>query len=227
MLTYALKRRASPDLGGFKIYLLKYLAMQDFIDSIIHRPVRLHPREQEYIERTVMSANFPWFYVANQTFDNTAPDLPADIASFVEYKNAPYLSHQLLTRAEHESISNSDRPPNHFSTYYEFFIEIFHRFMVDNGLQYSKIYRANLNLNWFNGYNHTEPHFDHTWPHNNFIMYLNTCKDGQTIIWPEDFSASYIIPCEQYHAVNFKMNWHAHRFPPVGERRVVFVVTYI
>ena len=99
--------------------------------------------------------------------------------------------------------------------------------MTENSLKYKKIFRANLNLNWYNGDEHTEPHRDHIWPHHNFIMYLNTCEQGQTIIWPDDFSTSYMIPCEQYTAVTFRERWHAHRFPKPGTRRVVFVVTYI
>lgn len=201
--------------------------MTDLLDSIIYKPVRLYPQEEKFIENTVMGSYFPWFYVGNQTFDNAVLEVPDYIKPYVNYINSPYLSHILLARANSENISNKERPSKDFSSYYEFFIEIFHRFMQDNKKKYSKIFRANLNLSWYNGNEHTEPHFDHEWPHNNFIMYLNDCTFGQTIIWPKDFLTSYIIPCKKYYAVDFNSQWHSHRFPSIGERRLVFVVTYI
>lgn len=201
--------------------------MPEFLDSIIYKPVRIFSQEKKYIEDTVLGTYFPWFYIENQTFDNNSDLIPESVRSFVNYTNSPYLSHTLLARSNFENISNKDRPSTDFSRYYEFFIEIFHRFMSDNNQKYSKIYRANLNLSWFNGINHTEPHFDHHWPHKNFIMYLNDCSHGQTIIWPSDFLTSYTIPCKKYYAVAFDSQLHGHRFPAPKERRVVFVVTFI
>lgn len=201
--------------------------MADFFDSIVYKPVRLYPREEKFIEEIILGTYFPWFYIENQTFDNNLLSMPDAIRSVIKYTNSPYLSHMLLSRALTDNVSHLDRSASDFSKYYEFFMEIFHRFMVDNKKTYSKIFRANLNLSWFNGNLHTEPHYDHDWPHKNFIMYLNDCDNGQTIIWPEDFSASYMISCKKYHAVTFDSQWHGHRFPALGQKRIVFVVTYI
>ena len=196
--------------------------MSNFLSRITHSPVVLTQGEKEYIEDFVMGSNFPWYWQGCQTLDNV-PEVDKNF----NFYNGPYLSHTLLTRAEDPKLSHLDRPANHFSRSYEIFAEIFHRFMINNSLTYSKIYRANLNLNWHNGETHTKPHKDHTFPHNNFIMYLNTCERGHTIIWPDDFSSTASIPCEQYTAVTFKELWHAHHYPPPGSKRVVFVVTYI
>jgi hypothetical protein len=99
--------------------------------------------------------------------------------------------------------------------------------MVEQGLKYKKIYRANLNLNWYNGDLHTEPHIDHDWPHYNFIMYLDTCDEGETLVWKDNFEEMHAVPCVKYTAVTFKSCWHAHKYPALGQRRIVFVVTYI
>ena len=200
------------------------------IDTITNKPVTLHQGEKNHIEKFIMSPKFPWFWQDSQTFDKPEyfnKHLPGWLQPMLSHYNGPFLSHTLLRRSEDANESHMSRTASDFSIYYEFFIEIFHRFMIENNLKYSKIFRANLNLNWYNGIEHTEPHLDHPWPHCNFIMYLNTCKDGQTIIWPNDFSTSYVIPCEQYTAVAFHQQWHAHRYPSIGTRRVVFVVTYI
>jgi hypothetical protein len=196
------------------------------LDLITRAAVSVSPREQEIIETVIMGEMFPWFYVGQQTMNKSPEYLPESMRPYMSHINSAFLSHTLLRRTEDESVDHTDRPLNHFGDFYEFFIEIFHRFMIEHGLKYKKIFRANLNLNWHNGSGHTEPHRDHKWPHYNFIMYLNTCKQGQTIVWPNDFSTSYILPCEQYTAVTFPEMWHAHRFPEMCSRRVVFVVTY-
>ncbi len=201
--------------------------MTHCLESMIYAPVKLYSTEVKFIEEKVMGTFFPWYYIENQTFNESKNYLEESIRQFISYTNPPYLSHILLPRSEDESITNLNRSAKDFSGYYEFFIEIFHRFLADNNQSYSKIYRANLNLTWHNGIGHSEPHVDHSWKHKNFIMYLNSCQGGETIVWPDDFSTSYMIPCQQYHAVSFDAQWHAHRFPEQGNRRVVFVVTYI
>lgn len=201
--------------------------MTNPLDNIFHAPVTVYPREREFIETNILGQMFPWYYIGKQTMNKSLDYLPEPIRPHIKQINSPFLSHTLLMRTEDETIDHQSRPLNQYSQYYEFFIEIFHRFMVENRMSYKKIFRANLNLNWYNGIEHTEPHRDHEWPHHNFIMYLNTCEQGQTIVWPDDFSASYMIPCEEYTAVTFREMWHAHRFPAVGSRRVVFVVTYV
>lgn len=194
--------------------------------SITHDLVRVMPRENEFIEQYVLGPHFPWFWQDHQTFKDD-PNLPLEIKENLKFYNGPFLSHTLLHRTEDESVKHTERDSNHISTHFEFFLEIFHRFMSDNGLKYSNIFRANLNLTWHSSDLHSAPHLDHTWPHNNFIMYLTTCKDGHTIIWSEDFLTSYMIPCKKYTAATFRQQWHAQQYPAQGSKRVVLVVTYI
>lgn len=189
---------------------------------VICAPVLLSQHERKYIEQFVMGPEFPWYWQDFQTLDNL-PDVGKEFKSF----NSPYLSHTLLARADDPSLCHLDRPFNHFSRSYEFFAEIFHRFMSINQINYSNIYRANLNLTWYNPGDHSKPHKDHVFPHNNFIMYLNTCDDAETLVWSDDFSSMVKIPCQQYTAATFKEMYHAPKFPPPGSKRVVFVVTYI
>jgi len=99
--------------------------------------------------------------------------------------------------------------------------------MVNNDLKYRNIFRANLNLTWNCSKLHSAPHLDHTWPHKNFIMYLTSCEQAETIVWPDDFLTSYMIPCKEYTAVTFDQHWHAQRYPTQGSKRIVLVITYI
>ena len=200
------------------------------LDSIIHNQVVVHPTEQQFIDKFIFGPSFPWYWQNNQTFNDPilySKHIPSNLRVHIEHNNGPFLSHQLLCRTEDASKGHLDRPATDFSPHYEFFIEIFHRWMSAQKITYSKIFRANLNLTWYNGIKHTEPHVDHEWPHCNFIMYLNTCNAGQTILWPNDFCTTYMIPCVQNTAVAFTQQWHAQRYPAPGTKRIVFVVTYI
>ena len=197
---------------------------EDF--ELLHAPVEINLREQEFIERYILGPHFPWFWQDKQTFGDEEA-IPQYIKPYTKSYNGQFLSHTLLFRTEIESVKHTERPSNEISVHFEFFLELFNRFMVSNNLKYTNIFRANLNLTWHNGHLHTAPHLDHYWPHKNFIMYLTSCDQGQTIIWPEDFLTSYMIPCVRYTAVTFKNQWHAQRYPAPGSKRLALVITYI
>ncbi len=194
---------------------------------MLYNTVALTPQQKNIIETEVLGSYFPWYYVEHQTIDICSDSPQYSIRPAVETTNAPHLSHQLLTRASNLNQSHYDRAANDYSSWFDFFYDIFHNYCVANNISYSKIYRANLNLNWYNGPYHTKPHLDHDWYHHNFIMYLTTCPQAETLIWPDDFTVTHLFPCIAYNAVSFKQQYHAHRFPTLGSRRVVFVVTYI
>lgn len=200
--------------------------MNNILKSLIHCPVTVTKREQEAIDETILGCQMPWYYISKQTLNKDLEYIPENIRPYITFVNPPFLSHTLLMRTEEENVDHISRPRNHYSSLYEFFMEIFHRFTVENNIKYKKIYRANLNLTWYSGLNHSEPHLDHSWPHKNFIMYLTDCDRSETIIWPEDFSVSYLIPCKKNTAVTFDSVWHAQRMPGIGERRIVLVITY-
>lgn len=198
--------------------------------TVTQSPVTVNPREKEFIENFIKGPSFPWFWMGYQTIndeDSVKAGIPEKLRQHINFYNGPFLSHTLLQRNEDENVTHLNCRPEAISPYFEFFVEIFNRFMTENKLKYRKIFRANLNLTWYNGELHTTPHLDHSWEHCNFIMYLDTCDSGQTIIWPNDFSTSYMVPCVAYTAVTFKAHWHAHRYPKLGSKRLAFVVTYI
>jgi len=199
--------------------------LMNSLQEIVHKDVLLSNYQTNFIESHVFGPFFPWFYIGQQTLNKNRDFIPTHVQK--NYINTPFMSHTLLLRTEEENMHHAARPLSHFSQYYEFFIEIFHNFMVENKIFYTKIFRANLNLNMHNTELHTEPHLDHSWPHNNFIMYLNTCRRGDTIIWTDNFEKSFRFPCIKFKAITFKGLYHGHYFPLEGERRIVFVVTYI
>ena len=197
---------------------------------VTHLPVTIYPSEKQVINSVFLGPHFPWFWHEIQTTDPkevTLAVVPEERRHTIDFYNGPFLSHILLSRTEIETVKHTDRPGTDINKYWEFFLEIFHRFMTENNLKYTNIFRANLNLTWYNGDSYTAPHLDHTWPHYNFIMYLTECAGGETVVWTDDFSTVYEIPPVQYSAVTFKQHYHAHKYPMLGTRRLVFVVTYI
>ena len=198
----------------------------NILPDVIESPVRLNENQVSFIQDVILSVKFPWFYIPQQTFYDNPTFIPEHLRNYIKFVNSPFLGHILLARSN-GPISQHDRVTREFSEYYEFFFEIFHTWTKDNNIKYNKIFRANLNLTWYNGDLHTEPHLDHEWSHNNFIMYLTDFDEGQTILFSDDFETYYPIEGKKYHAVAFRQRYHAHRFPKIGQRRVVFVVTFI
>jgi hypothetical protein len=194
--------------------------------KIIHAPVSINLRQKDFIDNFIMGPHFPWFYQNQQTFGDEE-SIPVQIKPYLQHHNGPFLSHTLLYRTEDETIKHTERPAKEISSHFEFFLEIFHRFMTENQLHYTNIFRANLNLTWHCSQYHSSPHLDHTWPHKNFILYLTDSRQGHTIIWPDDFSASYMIPCVKFTATTFDQHWHAQKYPEQNIKRVVLVITYI
>lgn len=192
--------------------------------KIKRSPVSLLSQEQNYIDNFVLSNEFPWYWQDSQTtgiiFENDKNE--TDL-----FYNGPYLSHILLTRASAADQSHVDRLPDNYSFPYKIFYDIFHRFMYDNNITYTKIYRMNLNLTWYNSDLLTQPHIDHNFEHRNFIMYLTNCDKGNTVIWSNDQTEEYRSPCEKNMSIQFDGLWHAHEYPVPGQKRVIFVVTYI
>lgn len=200
--------------------------MSNLESIILQKSIHVNDREKEFIEKFVLGPHFPWFWQDKQTFGDEE-NIPKEIKPHIKFDNGSFLSHTLLIRTEEENVKHTERPSREVSSYFEFFLELFHRFMNENNLKYKNIFRANLNLTWHNSDLHTAPHLDHHWPHNNFIMYLTSCDQGHTIVWPDDFSYTYMIPSIQYTAITFKGHWHAQRYPASGSKRLVLVITYI
>ena len=194
--------------------------------DITYKPIKLSEHELGIIENDILGYYFPWYYISKQTTYIYQDHVPSEIRDG-EYVNGPFLSHSLLRRTEEEHIKHTERPLSHYSEgYYEFFISIFDRFMKENGLTYSNIFRANLNCNWYNGEGAvTVPHEDHTWPHYNWLLYLTDNPGAPTLIWHDNKWLE--LPAEKFMVSNFKGCYHAHKYPSVCERRVVVVITYV
>lgn len=167
------------------------------------------------LEKLVLTPNFPFYYQKQST----------------DY-SFPYLNHCLILRPEIQNQSKIN------SEYWPLFEEVFLKFINENNLNLSQIYRASVNLTTSSNFLHNNPHVDHTFKHNVFIHYLNTFDDGHTYIFDETYDGKNavskekkiikkIIQPQKNKAICFDGKfYHAQGFCKPDQHRIVFVVTF-
>jgi hypothetical protein len=182
---------------------------------IIQAPVTLTSQETEQIEKHVLGDYFPWYRAPHQT-DNPLDDKVRGVVV-----NSPFFCHTLMARSVGAHI-----PGRINSEYYPFFLAIFERWLKEHSISCTTIYRACLNLTYpSTGADYSVPHVDHDWPHNNWIMYLNS-TDAPTYLFDDVFNVVDRVPSQQYQAVTFSERRHAQGYCTNGQR-IVVVFTYI
>ena len=159
----------------------------------------INKKDLEYINRFVVTNNmFPWYV------------LPRPVS-----EKYPCMSHVLLPRYDYENNTgfkiNSDM--------YEPMLNIVEDICNKHKIKIKRILRAQFNLTWkFTG-TYSSPHFDHSFPHKNIIIYLNKFTKGSTYLFKETYKdkkaktvikemkadeGKYVIfPGENYHAAGF------------------------
>ena len=183
----------------------------------ITSPAIVTPEEHEFIQTCVLADSFPWFYQGFQTYGENIP-----IKLLPRVYNASFFSHVLLL-----SSPSIDQEGAVNSTHFDFFNEIFQRWLEQQNIDCHRIYRAAVNLVEYVDKEMTVPHTDHLYAHKNWIMYLNTVDSAETVLFDADYNITASIPCKQYDAVTFGGDLHAHRFPPKYQRRLAVVFTYM
>ena len=178
---------------------------------MITAPINITSQQREFIESYVLGDYFPWFRTAYQV-DRTVSN----------YVDSAFFSHQFMKRTEDDAETSGIVNSPHF----DFFAEIFTRWMQDNNQPFERIYRAAINCVYPNkDIAISTPHVDHPFLHNNWIMYLTTNANAETLLFTEDLTIEHAIPCCAYTAGCFSHQLHAHRYP-TDKQRIVVVFTY-
>ena len=106
----------------------------------------------------------------------------------------PQFSHVLLNRESRRG--NSD--------FYPFFKTIIKNFMRDNGLEYKRITRSNLNCTYhFPNYHCGDPHVDHNENHYTAILYLNDTV-GSTYIFDKQVNYDNFCGIIPYETIDWE-----------------------
>jgi len=188
-------------------------------------PVTVTEQELEFIQNQVMSSSWPWYWrsamvVGPQERTSEIRQKYIDCIGLVP-TNAPYFEHTLMERS-----LNALEDGRVNSSAYELFYTLFRRWCEENHIQITRIYRASINLVEHHEGQLTNPHTDHDFEHSNWLMYLNTVADAETVLFDQDFNIVHEQPALEYTAFAFPGCIHAHRLPSPLARRVVVVFTY-
>ena len=147
--------------------------------------------------------------------------------SFPLYYQEAVEKYKTFTHSFLDRIKNSDDSEGVVnSIYWESIYNFFKDTCAKHDIEYKVIYRAALNVTTFNTDKIGSFHIDHSFPHKNFIMYLNDFSNGSTYIQDEKTKEIKEVKAEKYKAVVFGGHFHAQGFCENGERRVVLVITF-
>jgi len=182
---------------------------------IIRAPVHLTRMEQEHIDGYVLTPMLPWYSNDKQTTSSNCPH-------WLSVSNSHFLSHVLLARAQ----GPEDQGEIMDYELYKFFLNIFRRWCGENNVSFTYIYRACLNFTVSARGEFTMPHVDHPWPHNNWVMYLNTVPGTDTVFFDDAYQLADSSACVANTAVAFPGQLHAVRNTPGEYRRFCCVLTY-
>ena len=167
---------------------------------------------QKQLFETVESINFPWFFHKGI------------LGPFEETKYSFYC-HTLRSRHGDESLPVEGKSNSGGTQAME---DIFFEIAKNNKVEINTVLRSAVNATHHSKQSMTGVHTDHEFEHNNFLLYLNDVTGGETILFSEDkLTKLKTITPTKYKAVFFSSTPHAHKFPAYGERRLVFVVTFV
>lgn len=158
----------------------------------------LTEEEKEFINREIVySRNIPFYYN-------------------IDY-NPKLLSmcHVLLPRHEEEPFENRIN-----SHYFYFFYNILLRFCYKHNLEINFLLRGAINLAFYvPGHEKYYPHFDHFFPHYNFLLYLNDLpfdvKYNSTIVYNQTIDDTEVL-LPNHHAIEEKLTIKEEVYPKFG-----------
>lgn len=183
---------------------------------MVFNKVNLKNEELDFIENFVLQEWIELYKQPCQT-DIDPPDQVKDRAG-----NSYFFSHALM-RKNNSPNMNGEVNSNH----YPMFESIFLRWLEENNFDKPKhIYRACINVTTYLDKEFSVPHYDHSWPHYNWIWYLND-TDAGTLLFDEDFNITKEFPSTKNYACAFENTLHAQQFPKPDQLRYVVVFTFI
>lgn len=187
------------------------------MNNIVYQaPVNMETKDHAHVDQHVLGGPMPWFFNATQTpLIETDYLVPQAAATF-------FWSHTMCL------FDEKDNATKMVSDEFHFFHRKFKEWHEENNIKYTEIFRACINLNVHFPVDYSVPHVDHFFPHQNWLWYLETVEDAQTLLFDDDLNISLEVDCVKDTAVSFDGSIrHAHRYPPIGRTRRIVVFTYI
>jgi len=172
--------------------------------------VNLTEEQKNFIDWVINGDNFPLYFFYTDTYTDISGN-----------NINPAFGHVLRHRPE----SDEWGVPN--SEHMEKFEGIFKDFCYQNDIKWNRILRSAVN---FTTHQPSDSkhfiHRDHSFPHNNFLMYLNNCTGGETQFFDDDGRLIKTVYPEKFKAVVSESELHSGGYCGPHEIRVAFVVTF-
>ena len=158
--------------------------------------------EKNHIQNYILGGDFPLYWNDDQTSSD----------------NLPFFGHTLKHR----------QTKNIHSEQYHFFEKIIIRFCEKHKIKINEILRGCINLTYPLNTKIGVIHKDHSFPHNQIIIYLTDSKNGYTYLFNNKNKIIKKIKPEKFKVACFENVNHAASYPDHKEkRRVVAVFTFI
>ena len=161
---------------------------------------------QEKFINLVLSESFPWIIL-----EHPIPN----------YKNHVGMAHAVMKRNENDLNICGKIVSEHYSQA----VDIFSTICEQNDIDVKIIYRIAFNTTTHQLDQYGGIHIDHSFKHNNFILYLNDFTNGSTYLFDDNDNLTKEIKAEKNKAVFFQGK-HAQGFCNPYERRTILVITY-
>lgn len=158
----------------------------------------LNKKDTDMLETNINNNMFPWYFLPN-------PVTP----------KYPCVTHVLIPRYDY--TNNTGLKVN--SNLHNLIYPIMEKALKKNKIKIKRILRGQLNFTWHNNGLHSDPHWDHEFPHDVFIYYINSFTKGSTFVFKETYKdkkakkidkeitakkGKYAIyPGENFHAAGF------------------------
>jgi hypothetical protein len=168
-----------------------------------------NPKTEKFkeLKNLMLGSGFPWHWVSQSTCNLDTKG----------YDDFGYYSHIFLDRPDYTENSFYSRVNSNK-------IDLVHTVLVEilkhNNITPQVFYRICANCTHPTETNRMSvPHVDHYFPHSNLILYLTDPNGGETVVEKEKFLS------KEDDVIVLKGEHH-HR-PPIKDRRIVIVSTFI
>ena len=194
-----------------------------------------NPKTEKYLNLVgkIKTTTFPWSYFEDVLINKSHNE-----------QKIPWYSHNVLNRCASINQNSCIK-----SIYYQNFKEVLLEIFNFNSICIKRFYRINVNATHIFSDLIAPIHVDHTFKHQQLIIYLNNLKskcptylfkqkwkDGDLNAYPpttleeglNNFDIGAIIQPEENKIISFDgLTYHSYEFPKnVNERRLCIVVTY-
>ena len=185
----------------------------------------LSKKSKKFINEVVLAPGiFPFYQAQVHPYHNK--DIKRHSQTSNQGDGRKFMSHIILPRPDDDNY-NKHPAPTWNSKYYIEFIDIINEFCEPQKIKIEKFYRMNVNFAYNTGYETTDIHTDHEFPHHQIIIYLDDAEDknAETIIVNKKHKIIKRIKPIQYQGIYFDRQPHYIKFPKFGQR-VTLIATF-